>query len=1733
MKTKRIFLSLLLAVCMVIQTGVFQTSANVASAADNEDLASIRVNIATKSYLLVGEEYEFAATPTPSDAEYVWNVFEEDGVTPTDKAVISEDGVLTAKATGYVTVVAGKPGGSVHDSYAMFILDTTKSYFIINKRYGSALNATAGSLNMMAPNPVADNQLWKVSLDNDAFRLQNASTGQFLTSTSATAVGMADDAGAGESAGAASQRFTPSGKINFTGARYVDNYVNSDSPKAMVKTGQFKFTAENGGNVLSASSATALNLAAATVESGSTQGGAHQEFILVTDGDLKVFNPADFRLATGTVYDDGGGYYNNNAGVASDKVFDGNTGTYYDALDPSGFVGLEFDSPKVISALRIYPRNSYAVRIFKGLIQGSNDKVNYVNLYEFNIAPTERAWTDVFMGNATAYKFYRFQSPPFGFCNVAELELYENASEPLPLGVSARSFYDLPAKTAIYSTVGPYADSAFEGPATDGMGGVSHSVAVGNGKGYDYIVNNLNVEVTGLTEENEWFKLKLTGAEFVYGEDSKNNKNFKSTAPGYVSFTKQNANEYSTLIYNDGTNDLFTIEVEGSELTVVPTAAGIAASNATGLIIPISAYIETYNAVKLYVSDQNQNSGGNSLPTDEITINSLLVKSAEWPVKETRRLTPTMGWASWNNFGLNINEAAIKGQVDALVSTGLRDAGYVYVNIDDGFQNGRDDVSGLVNYNTRKFPKGMKELADYIHQNGLKAGMYTDAGDTSCGNRREDTNFGLYVGLYDPRGWANDDKDIRMFLHNWSYDYIKIDNCGLGNVGMTNSRYIDIGNVIRQVSAEDENWKVFNICSKSIPGAWAPDVADSWRTSGDISTSWDRILSCLDSVKPLAQYHGPGHVNDPDMLEVGRGSLTYDQNKSHFSMWCMVSAPLILGNDLRSITPQVLSILENKELIAIDQDPACLPAKVVKTFNSGSGEVWVKDLGEQGSLTKAVALFNRSGSAITMDVDWMNDLGLFGVRSVRDLWQDQEITASDGYSATIPAYGIVVLKVTADSLNPLLSIDLLSPWYNKNPLPSKVKINSPTSISITTDQGDLWRISPDNELSKQPVNLHLIDIPKTENVELTTELTFSPTANYHGAGLVFYLDNYNVISVIRRYHSSAAPYNCFMMQLSTGDGSGQAASSEYRAADYAVSTPKCYLKLVKNGSSITGYYREDENMEWRLATTYTNANIGGADKISVGIISSHGNASPTDITATFENFMMDGVLYPFAENIVKGVTETTVDTFTGAAPALPAKVQAEFFDGTTADTDVVWDAVDPAQYAVPGAFSVFGTVDKSSLKAVAKVTVHGISADLSIVGATAKAEYTVGSGDDKPAQTYMAIIAVYEEGRLVKTISETGSVNAGELLKLSLETSISDTCLVKAFLWDGLTYAPLCPAAAYEIAIGGIYGYADWAAMNNDLSADYKLMTDIDFGGITYTSIGSSVTPFSGVFDGNGHTVSNMSGSVALFDTNNGTIKGLNVSGAVLSTALDDLGAIVCFNNGVVTECSVSGGSVTARLRAGGVVGRNMNGALIEKCVSSAAVNSTATSESFSGGVVGCNGHLRLPEGGGDVALVRDCYSTGDVSGGWNVGGIAGGSLSPAIVENCYATGNINNVNPGRWVGGIVGNFQGVASNGEGGAVRSNVAMNGSIYSQRGTANAERIVSGDAQINPNNIGLDTTLVNGAARNGSLASTDKNGLTKSAAELADAETYKAIGWDFDTVWVMDAVSGRPTLRWLAR
>jgi len=308
--------------------------------------------------------------------------------------------------------------------------------------------------------------------------------------------------------------------------------------------------------------------------------------------------------------------------------------------------------------------------------------------------------------------------------------------------------------------------------------------------------------------------------------------------------------------------------------------------------------------------------------------------------------TPPMGWNSWNKYHCDVSETLIKGMADAMVSSGMKDAGYEYIVIDDCWQVSRDE-NGEIVVDKDRFPNGMKAVADYVHSKGLKFGIYSSAGTVTCQRR--------------PGGFGHEYQDARTYAR-WGVDFLKYDWCG-STTQDAKSSYINMRDALKKAGRPI----VFSICEwgSSKPWEWAGDVGHMWRTTGDISDSWNSMISIFDKQKDLARYAGPGKWNDPDMLEVGNGGMTTEEYRTHFSLWCMLASPLIAGNDLANMTPETKAILMNKEMIAIDQDTLGRQATCYR--DNIDYQIWVKGLANN---EKAVCLLNKSDEKKTVLVDF-------------------------------------------------------------------------------------------------------------------------------------------------------------------------------------------------------------------------------------------------------------------------------------------------------------------------------------------------------------------------------------------------------------------------------------------------------------------------------------------------------------------------------------------------------------------------------------------------------------------------------------------------------------------------------------------------------------------------------------------------------------------------------------------
>lgn len=357
---------------------------------------------------------------------------------------------------------------------------------------------------------------------------------------------------------------------------------------------------------------------------------------------------------------------------------------------------------------------------------------------------------------------------------------------------------------------------------------------------------------------------------------------------------------------------------------------------------------------------------------------------------------PLMGWSSWNTYRVNISDSLIKAQADALVRLGLKEVGYRYINVDDGFFGHRDST-GRMHTHAQRFPDGLKGVVDHIHALGLKAGIYSDAGSNTCGSIWDQDVHGVGAGLY-----GHEYQDAHLYFNEWGFDFIKIDYCGAcQELDLEEERrYSEICRVIREVAGRHVS---VNICRWAFPGTWARNIACSWRISPDISPHWSSVKSIIAKNLYLSAYAGGGHYNDMDMLEIGRG-LSETEEQTHFGMWCIMSSPLLIGCDLTTLSEASLRLLKNKELIAINQDPLGLQAQVA--LRQGAGYVLVKDLQRRQGAKRAVALYNPSDSLLRFSVP-LRVLELGGKVQVRDVLKQQSLPAVSGKLVQeVPPHGV-------------------------------------------------------------------------------------------------------------------------------------------------------------------------------------------------------------------------------------------------------------------------------------------------------------------------------------------------------------------------------------------------------------------------------------------------------------------------------------------------------------------------------------------------------------------------------------------------------------------------------------------------------------------------------------------------------------------------------------------------------
>jgi len=352
--------------------------------------------------------------------------------------------------------------------------------------------------------------------------------------------------------------------------------------------------------------------------------------------------------------------------------------------------------------------------------------------------------------------------------------------------------------------------------------------------------------------------------------------------------------------------------------------------------------------------------------------------------------TPPMGWNSWNFFKGNIDERLVIETAEAIVSSGMRDVGYRYVVIDDGWMAPERDRFGDFVPEPSRFPRGMAYLAERVHALGLGFGIYTDAGTMTC------------MDL--PASLGYEFRDARRFA-SWGVDYVKVDWCHTDGLG-PRALYAKWASAFQGAGRP----MVFSICEwgRAHPWEWAGTLGHLWRTTWDIQPDWSSITAILDRQSGLHPYAGPGHWNDPDMLEVGNGQLTADENRAHFALWAMLAAPLMAGNDIRAMPTDVREILTAPELVALNQDPVGKQARRIR--HDQTGDVWVRELAD-GDL--AIALLNLGEAAREIHVG-LEDLALAPEAHVRirDLWQRADVPGSrDDVSAHVGPHSATVLRI--------------------------------------------------------------------------------------------------------------------------------------------------------------------------------------------------------------------------------------------------------------------------------------------------------------------------------------------------------------------------------------------------------------------------------------------------------------------------------------------------------------------------------------------------------------------------------------------------------------------------------------------------------------------------------------------------------------------------------------------------
>lgn len=434
--------------------------------------------------------------------------------------------------------------------------------------------------------------------------------------------------------------------------------------------------------------------------------------------------------------------------------------------------------------------------------------------------------------------------------------------------------------------------------------------------------------------------------------------------------------------------------------------------------------------------------------TTESTTQLPLIPNGQWrATNNNQALTPPMGWSSWNAFRLDINQDKIYAIADALVATGLRDTGYKQLNIDDGWWQKRRMSDGRLQIKTENFPDAInaqgqssfKFLTDHLHDMGLRVGIYSDIGRNSCAQFWDKNDDNLPEGSVDETevgtlGYTQ--QDMNLLFSEWGFDYLKLDACGMKHYGRiplwlrgiaarhrslspaSDSQIHQRYKQLAQAIARTQKDITFSICvwGEANVNAWGSEVGNLWRTSADIEPNWNSMLHNYESAVERELYAGPGRWNDPDMLYVGQGDFTakyFEQARTHLSLWAMMASPLILGNDLRQMSPEIVDLLNNRQLTAINQDPGGHQAS--RIHHSNDHDVLLKTLtSKKGLARKALLVFNRTAHAKIINIPLTHTLLLESMH-IHDIWNDTALTpANNTLSVEVPARGVRLLMLQGE-----------------------------------------------------------------------------------------------------------------------------------------------------------------------------------------------------------------------------------------------------------------------------------------------------------------------------------------------------------------------------------------------------------------------------------------------------------------------------------------------------------------------------------------------------------------------------------------------------------------------------------------------------------------------------------------------------------------------------------------------